>query len=204
MPSELKVHAFHQVRMRFDITAGQHTVVVDYPLQPEDDGAGPPPPASAGRFGFLQREHVGARTATPGAVINRLGSGSERYPPRRAPHCTHRGYAALLGARRPGRLGGSPTRACRHQGSALSGLGYAQRNHIDSCFRQRGRGLKITPSGMGTARPWGVKHRGDPEPSSRRRVANPRARRGPPEVPSEVRRAPGKRWVNQSTRAESR
>lgn len=93
------------------------------------------PPASASRLGLLQREHVGARAASLGSVTNRFGSGSTRSSSRRAPHWAHGYHAQLRGTRRPSRPGGSPTGACRDYRPTLSGLGYAQRDHIHHSLR---------------------------------------------------------------------
>jgi len=40
MPTELSVRATQEGGMRFSITARGHSVITDYPLQPEDQGAG--------------------------------------------------------------------------------------------------------------------------------------------------------------------
>ena len=43
MPAELVVRAVHQGGMKFDATAGDHTVTLDYPLTPGQATAGPTP-----------------------------------------------------------------------------------------------------------------------------------------------------------------
>jgi putative redox protein len=43
MPSELTVQAVHEGGMRFGVTAGEHALTFDYPLRPEDAGAGATP-----------------------------------------------------------------------------------------------------------------------------------------------------------------
>ena len=43
MPTELTVHAVHQGGMRFAVTAGDHSVTLDYPLRPGETGAGATP-----------------------------------------------------------------------------------------------------------------------------------------------------------------
>jgi putative redox protein len=43
MPSELVVCAVHEGGMRFTATADEHSVAIDYPLQPGQDVAGPTP-----------------------------------------------------------------------------------------------------------------------------------------------------------------
>jgi putative redox protein len=43
MPSELVVCAVHEGGMQFTATAGEHTVSIDYPMQPGETVAGPTP-----------------------------------------------------------------------------------------------------------------------------------------------------------------
>jgi len=43
MPSELHVHASHEGGMRFSATTGRHSLTLDYPLAPDESGAGPTP-----------------------------------------------------------------------------------------------------------------------------------------------------------------
>jgi putative redox protein len=43
MPTELAVHAVHEGGMRFAVTAGEHSVTLDYPLRPDEAGAGATP-----------------------------------------------------------------------------------------------------------------------------------------------------------------
>lgn len=43
MPTELKARAVHEGGMRFSVTAGEHNVTLDYPLQPGATAAGPTP-----------------------------------------------------------------------------------------------------------------------------------------------------------------
>jgi putative redox protein len=40
MPTELSVHAVHEAGMRYSVTAREHLVTTDYPLQPGEAGAG--------------------------------------------------------------------------------------------------------------------------------------------------------------------
>ena len=40
MPTELSVRATHEEGLRFSMTAREHTVTTDYPLQPGEAGAG--------------------------------------------------------------------------------------------------------------------------------------------------------------------
>ena len=43
MPSELNVHAVCEGGMRFTASAGEHSITLDYPMSPEETGAGATP-----------------------------------------------------------------------------------------------------------------------------------------------------------------